>query len=92
MTADNALIQDVRARLAAAADPARASRMQAYIKSSMPYRGVTSAPPDRLRKEVFAVHPLRSFAAWRDTALRLWRDASNREERYAAIALPGARI
>lgn len=32
-----------------------------------------------------------SAEAWRATALALWRDATYREERYAAIALVGAR-
>ena len=38
------LVRLVRRRLAEAADPERAPQMQAYMKSAMPYRGVTSAP------------------------------------------------
>jgi 3-methyladenine DNA glycosylase AlkD len=40
---------------------------------------------------VFASLRLGSFEAWEATALALWREAEYREERYAAIALTGAR-
>ena len=89
--ADRALIDDVRSRLQARADPERAPGMQAYMKSSMPYFGVPSAGVKAVCAEVFAAHPLASFHAWRATALRLWRGATRREERYVAIALTGAR-
>ena len=36
-----ALVHDLRAGLAAAADPAAAPAMQAYMKSALPYYGVT---------------------------------------------------
>jgi 3-methyladenine DNA glycosylase AlkD len=38
------LVRLVRERLAEVADPARAEPMRAYMKSSMPYRGVTAQP------------------------------------------------
>jgi hypothetical protein len=67
--ADRALIGDVRAGLA---DPARAAAQQAYMKSSMPYYGVTSPETRRIARASFA-HPLPSFRAWRDTVFELWR-------------------
>ena len=36
------LVLEVRAALEKAADPAKAPKMQAYMKSAMPYRGVSS--------------------------------------------------
>jgi hypothetical protein len=39
---DAALVEDVRRRLAGAADPDRAPAMQAYMKSAMPFHGVPS--------------------------------------------------
>jgi 3-methyladenine DNA glycosylase AlkD len=84
-------VAEVRRRLAAAGDSVRAESMRAYMKSKMPYRGVTSAPLRALLKEVFAAHPLSGCAVWTATVLELWRDAEFREERYAAIELTGLR-
>ena len=61
--------------------------MQAYMKSTMPYYGVTSPKVDVICKKVFAEDPLESCAEWRDAVLELWRSARFREERYAAIRL-----
>ena len=91
MTANRALVEAVRKGLRDAADPARASGMQAYIKSTMPYRGVASAGQKRVFRDAFAAHPLDSFEAWRDTLLALWRDAEFRDERYAAIGFASQR-
>jgi len=66
--------------------------MQAYMKSAMPYCGVPTVPLRELCREVFAEPRLGTFAAWRDTVLALWRDATYREERYAAIELSGHRF
>lgn len=61
--------------------------MQAYMKSTMPYRGVTSMPLRRICREVFAEYRLPDRAAWEACVRLLWDDAEFREERYAAIAL-----
>jgi len=89
--ADRALVDAVRRELRAAADPAKAPGMQAYMKSAMPYHGVQAPAQRRIFRAVFADHPVGSFAAWRATVLALWREASHREERYAAIALASDR-
>ncbi len=81
----------IRASLAAAADPARAPAMQAYMKSPMPYRGVPTPVLRRLCKEAFAGLAWPDAAAWRADVLALWREAAFREERYAAIELTGHR-
>ena len=77
----------IRAGLAAAADPARAKGAQAYMKSEMPFRGVSAPILRRLCRDVFVAHPLTTSAAWQRAVLELWRTASFREERYAAVEL-----
>jgi 3-methyladenine DNA glycosylase AlkD len=86
-----ALATAMRGALAAAADPERAPRMQAYMKSDMPYRGISAPDLRVICKRIFAEHPLASCEQWRSAVLELWRDARFREERYAAIELVGHR-
>jgi 3-methyladenine DNA glycosylase AlkD len=88
---DRALIDGVRAGLAARADPVRAAGTQAYMKSTMPYYGVTMPILRSVLREVFAAHPLASFDEWRGTLRALWDEAEYREERYAALGLLGDR-
>jgi 3-methyladenine DNA glycosylase AlkD len=85
------LLATLRAALAHAADPKKAPAMQRYMKSSMPYLGVTTPRMRVVCKEVFAAHPVTTAAGWRRDVLTLWRGARHREERYAAIALSGDR-
>jgi 3-methyladenine DNA glycosylase AlkD len=73
--------------MAAAADPARAPGMQAYMKSTMPYYGLKSAQVDGICKKVFADNPFPSCREWTAAILDLWRGARYREERYASIRL-----
>jgi 3-methyladenine DNA glycosylase AlkD len=81
----------MRSALAAAADPDRAPRMQAYMKSEMPYRGIAAPDMRVITKRIFAEHPLHSCEEWRAAVLELWRGARFREERYAAIELVALR-
>lgn len=89
VAADRKLILALRRSLHEQADAAKAPFMQAYMKSQMPYLGVTTPTHRRICKATFRAHPLNGFASWRDTVLTLWREARHREERYAAIALAG---
>lgn len=77
--------------LTAAADVTLAPRMQAYMKSTMPFLGVPKPARDRALRPVFEAHQLADAAAWRAAVLRLWRSAVYREQRYAALALTGHR-
>jgi 3-methyladenine DNA glycosylase AlkD len=86
------LVEAVRHRLAAAADPDKAAPMQAYMKSEMPFRGVQSPGVKQICREVFAAHPIDDRRGWEATVRVLWDDATHREERYAAIALTGHRL
>jgi 3-methyladenine DNA glycosylase AlkD len=90
-TVVEALCGEVRAALRARADPDRAAGMQAYMKSAMPYFGVSMPVLSAICRDVFARHALPTRALWQDGVRTLWRDATHREERYAAIALTGVR-
>jgi 3-methyladenine DNA glycosylase AlkD len=94
VAADVELIEAVRAALRGAAQPELARPMQAYMKSATPFLGVR-VPVMRTRTRAAAKRrPFTTAADVTDTALRLWREAGYREERYAAIALldtPAAR-
>jgi 3-methyladenine DNA glycosylase AlkD len=81
------MIEAIRRELAARADPAKAPGMQAYMKSEMPFLGVQKSGRVEIARTVFPAYPLDGFDAWRDTVLRLWREATYREERYLAISL-----
>ena len=86
-----ALLKDIRAALLDAVVPGKAAGMQAYMKSTMPYHGVPSGPMRAAVRAVFKEHSVDSFEQWRDDVLALWRGATHREERYAALALCGDR-
>jgi len=61
--------------------------MQAYMKSAMPYLGVSTVPRRAALKAVFAGMDWPDRAAWEADVLALWRGAEFREERYAAVEL-----
>ncbi|MGI9091940.1 MAG: DNA alkylation repair protein [Mycobacteriales bacterium] len=90
-TSHRALVEAIRAGLERLADPSKAPAMQRYMKSSMPYRGVPTPERRRLVRTLIAGHPLSGESAWRGATCALWRRASFREERYAAIDLTGDR-
>jgi len=79
----------VRAALRAAADPERAAGMQAYMKSAEPFLGVRVPEVRRLTVALAREDPPSSVTELREAATALWRGATHREERYAAIALTG---
>lgn len=86
------LADELRHRIAEAGDDTRAPQMQAYMKSALPFRGVTSVPLRAICREVLAAHRLPDRAAWESAVLELWDGAEYREERYAALALAGHRF
>jgi 3-methyladenine DNA glycosylase AlkD len=81
----------LRRELKRVAEPARAAPMQAYVKSAMPFLGVSAVPLRKVCREVFATVDLKTPATWRRAVLGLWRGARFREERYCAIELGGVR-
>ncbi|HEV3482954.1 MAG TPA: DNA alkylation repair protein [Candidatus Acidoferrales bacterium] len=84
-----ALLLRVRRELRRLADPSKASAMQAYMKSSMPYLGVSAPVLRRSYQSLFREIELNTHQIWRAMVAELWRGAKYREERYAAIALTG---
>jgi 3-methyladenine DNA glycosylase AlkD len=88
---DRELVRDIRAALAAVADPERALAMQAYMKSAMPFRGAPKPVQVAALRPVLAAHPVTERARWEATVRELYDGASFREERYAALALLGLR-
>jgi len=85
------LIGSIREGLARAANPAKAAAMQAYMKSAMPYYGVQVPAQRGVFRSVLAAYPRENCEVWQATVLALWREATHREERYAAIELAGDR-
>jgi 3-methyladenine DNA glycosylase AlkD len=84
---DDGLVDAVRTALRAAADPAKAEPMRAYLKSAMPFLGVPTPERNRALRPVLGAHPLADPGRWRGTVLALWREAAYREERYGALAV-----
>jgi 3-methyladenine DNA glycosylase AlkD len=85
------LAKTLRTRLSAIAEPDRAPGMQAYMKSAMPYLGVSTVPLRAACKAVFANLRYADSVEWQRDVLDIWRGAEFREERYAAIELTGIR-
>src|ERR1700712_4320180 len=85
------LRQQIRRALEAVAEPAQAPAMQAYMKSSMPYLGVSTVPRRAALKPIFADLDWPDSAAWQRDVRTIWRGADFREERYAALELTGAK-
>ncbi len=67
--------------------PSRASAMQAYMKSTMPYLGVGAVLMRAACQRAFSKIALPDAASWQQTVLGVWRKARFREERYGAIEL-----
>ena len=65
--------------------------MQAYMKSTMPYHGVSAVPLRAICKRVFQDLDFANDEHWQREVLGIWRGAKYREERYAAIELSGHR-
>ena len=80
-------MHDLRTALAAAADPLAAPGMQAYMKSDLPYYGVTAPACRVVFRAALAAHPLPDRPAWLAAVGTLWDQATHREERYAALAV-----
>lgn len=61
------------------------------MKSAMPFHGVDAPTLRAICRRVFAAHPVEDSATWQTDVLAIWRGATFREERYAAIELTGDR-
>lgn len=87
MRPNRALIDTLRAAFAAHADGARAAAMQAYMKSALPFFGIAAPLRRRLQAQAVQAWPCSDSVHLAATMQALWRQASRREERYAALEL-----
>ena len=85
MAKPTALAAEVVSALQRAGDAQRARRQQAYMKSAMPFHGVPVPRTRTLVRAVVLRHPFDDASAWQRAILLLWRRATHREQRYAAI-------
>ena len=69
----DALIEELRA----AAHPERAQGQQAYMKSTMPFFGVTVPHVRRIVSSLVRERPFADADAWQATLLDIWRRAAN---------------
>jgi 3-methyladenine DNA glycosylase AlkD len=83
------LLTKLRKALRQAGDPVKAPIMQAYMKSTMPYHGVSTPLLRQVCKVTFADLNFPTALHWQRQVLNLWREARFREERYAALYLAG---
>lgn len=82
----------IRSALADAGNAERASGQQRYMKSEMPYYGITSPELTALLRPFVREFKPVGRADWEATVLELWDNATHREERYVAIAVARARV
>ncbi|MET4004849.1 MULTISPECIES: DNA alkylation repair protein [Arthrobacter] len=92
MPPNEGFLAALRPALDLAAIPEKAEGMAAYMKSSMPFKGVPSPMVRQSVRELAKTHPFNSLAELAGTCMTLWNDAAHREERYAAIMLTDSRL
>ena len=80
-----ALAHELAAALSRAGDPQRARGQQAYMKSAMPFHGVPVPTVRRLTRAILPRYALEDVEIWREAVGFLWRNATHREQRYAAV-------
>ena len=85
--ASRTLIRAVYDELWLVREPARAASQQRYIKSTMPFMGVPVPVMRKTVRAVFDRYPPAGAGDWQATILALWREATYREQRYAAVEL-----
>jgi 3-methyladenine DNA glycosylase AlkD len=83
----SSLVDAVLSGLAERADPERARWQQDYMKSDLPFHGVSLPETRALVRTALRSHPVRSRSEWERTVLDLWDEAAFREERYAAAVV-----
>jgi 3-methyladenine DNA glycosylase AlkD len=80
-------ISTVRTALEERADPVRAAGQQRYMKSEMPFHGLTSPELKHTLRPILRDVVMESKHEWLATVEALWSQATHREEWYAALAL-----
>jgi len=85
------LLQRLRREFSKLADPERAAGMQRYMKSAMPFHGVTTPQLRAVCRALYRDLLFESREDWEGAVLAIWSRAKFREERHAAILLAGIR-
>lgn len=85
-TAD-AMVRLVRESLAAQANPDRAAGQQAYMRSALPYHGLTMPEVRRTMAALCRQYRLANADDWQRAIRDLWDGVTHREQWYAALAL-----
>jgi len=78
------LIEFARAELAAAADPAKAGPMAAYMKTDMPFYGVQKPARAKIERRMLREFRAATRRVYERSVLALW-SRPHREEKYLAI-------
>ncbi|MFT4215939.1 MAG: DNA alkylation repair protein [Micropruina sp.] len=81
------LVEAIRTALAEGGDPERAVGQQRYMKSALPFYGLTVPQVRVLVRSVVTAHPVPDRVSWLAAVAALWDEATHREERYAAIGV-----
>jgi 3-methyladenine DNA glycosylase AlkD len=81
-----ALVAYVAAELATRADPAKAPRMAAYLKTDMPFYGVQKQGRTEVMRGVRRRFPITTRDDYRAAITALW-DQPHREEKYLAVGI-----
>ena len=79
------LVDTAKRLLSGHADPAKAPAMAAYMKTTMPFYGVSGPARRAICREVASQYPPADSDAYREGVLALWAQP-HREEKYLAIA------
>lgn len=89
MSDGSELVDAIRVALRSGANAERAIGQQRYMKSEMPFLGLTSPERHGLLRPLLADPALRieSRSTWERSIRDLWDRAEVREDRYAALAL-----
>lgn len=92
---DSTLVEAIRAALddPGVGDPERAVAQRAYMKSPMPFRGISKPELTAILAPLLrdpALAPT-TREEWADAVRSLWDHATHREEWYAALAVAGHR-
>jgi 3-methyladenine DNA glycosylase AlkD len=82
----------LRRRLAVAGDPERAAVQQRYMKSALPFFGLTAPELRTLLRPHLACYEPGSRQEWERDVRTLWDEVTHREEWYVALALARHRL
>jgi len=71
------LLVELRSSMRKQGDPVRAPQQQAYMKSEMPYHGLTSAETRAICREAFADYDFdaKNASGWQADVLGIWHAA-----------------